>query len=61
MKFRMTLDWLLGRITPMSPEHKRTLARADAILADPVVRKLLNQRESALRASAQRAGVRLTR
>lgn len=61
MKFHMTLDWLIGRTEPMSAEHKRTLRRADAILANPIVRRLLSEREAALRASAARAGARLTR
>jgi hypothetical protein len=46
-------------IVPVNPEHAHTLDRADAMLDDPAIKRILHKRDVDLRASAARANRRL--
>lgn len=50
-----------GPIVPNDPEQAKLLARADAILEDPRIRHILDERDRQLRGSALRANARLAR
>lgn len=48
-------------VVPTNPMHARTLAAADAVLADPKIRRLLSVREREMKAAFARQGRRLRR
>lgn len=48
-------------VIPVDKRHARTLARADALLANPVIARLEHTRQEQLRGSFRRAGQRLAR
>ena len=62
---RRVVDFLLqrsapARVVPENPEQARILARADATLEDPRIRRILSRRDRELRASFARAEQRLS-
>lgn len=60
------LEQLRGRhvdaeaVVPGNPDHARTLERADAVLANPKIRRILSQRDAEMKASFARGSQRLS-